>query len=145
MKGRGEDRTAAFLRSRLKRAELDATVQLTYEPKRSGAANQSPDFLVHVEVRVPLFDGHVAIVRAPIFIEVEAGAGFEAALADLERFVERGSEGNGRQGAVIELPFLVVTEAGEGRTRELSRTLPSCLRMTEIAVPVPPVDEGEPG
>lgn len=135
MKGRGEDRTAAWLRSRLQRAELDATVALRYEPKRSAERNQSPDFVIEVEVRLPLFDGHTVVIRAPILIEVEAGAGFEGALQDLERFVERSVDGSGRQAPVIELPFLVATERAEGQKRELVRMLPVRFSAIEVAIP----------
>ncbi|MFO0761286.1 MAG: hypothetical protein U0359_32710 [Byssovorax sp.] len=143
MKGRGEDRTAAWLKARLQRAELDATVRLRYDPQRSSEHNKSPDFAVEVEVRVPLFDGHVVVLKAPILIEVEAGAGFENALVDLERFVER--SGDGRQAPVIELPFVAATEQAEGRARELVRTLPVRFRAVEVSVPPRPAgDEGEP-
>ena len=135
MKGRGEDRTAAWLKSRLQRAELDATVALRYEPKRSADRSKSPDFIVEVEVRLPLFDGHIVVLRAPILIEVEAGAGFEGALQDLERFVERSVDGSGRQAPVIELPFVAATERAEGQAREVVCMLPVRFSAVEVAIP----------
>lgn len=135
MKGRGEDRTAAWLKTRLPRAQLDATVALSLAPQRSAERNQSPDFVVQVEVRVPLFDGHIAVIRAPILIEVEAGAGLEGALQDLERFVERSVDGSGRQEPVIALPFIAATGRGEGEAREVVRRLPVRFAGVEVAIP----------
>lgn len=135
MKGRGEDEMAAWLKARLQRAELDATVTLCLEPKRSAGRNQSPDFVVQVEVRVPLFEGHIAVLRAPILIEVEAGAGLEGALQDLERFAERSVDGSGRQGPVIELPFVAATGRSGGERRQLVRQLPVRFTAVELAMP----------
>ena len=134
-KGRGEDRMAAWLKSQRQRAERDATVTLRYDPKRAAAGNQCPDFIIEMEVKVPLFDRHVVVVRAPILIEVEAGAGLEGALADLDRFVDRSTDGSGRQAPAIELPFVAATlRDGEQRT-ETVRTLPVRFRAVEIALP----------
>lgn len=133
MKGRGEDRTAAWLKARLQRAELDATVELRLDPQRSAPGNQSPDFVVQVEVRLPLFDGHIAVLRAPILVEVEAGAGFEGALHDLERFAARSA--TGAQPPLVELPFVAVTGRAEGRAREVVRTLPVRFAAVEVAIP----------
>lgn len=143
MKGRGEDRTAAWLKSRLQRAELDATVELRYQPRRSAEGNQSPDFVIEVEVRVPLFDGHIAVLRAPILIEVEAGAGLSGALQDLERFVARSGDGSGRQAPAIELPFVAATGRAGGAAREVVRMLPVRFSAVEVALPEPP--DGEQG
>ncbi|MEO7328265.1 MAG: hypothetical protein ABI193_06790 [Minicystis sp.] len=142
MKGRGEDEMAAWLRARLRRAELDATVALRYDPKRSAEGNKTPDFIVEVEVRVPLFEGHVAVLRAPILIEVEAGAGLDGALQDLEHFVERSVDGSGRQPPAIELSFVAATGRAEGRSREVVRMLPVRFRVAELAIPER--SEGEP-
>ena len=143
MKGRGEDETAAWLRSRLARAELDATVELRYDPKRSAEGNKCPDFVVEVEVRLPIFDGHIVVLRAPILIEVEAGAGMEEALQDLERFVERSADGSGRQAPVIDLPFLAATGRAEGQTREVVRMLPVRFSAVEVALPGREGGEGD--
>jgi hypothetical protein len=136
MKGRGEDRTAAWLKARLQRAALDATVELRLDPQRSATGNQSPDFVVQVEVRLPLFDGHIAVLRAPILVEVEAGAGFDGALQDLERFAARSA--TGAQAPLVELPFVAATGRAEGRAREVVRMLPVRFAAVEVAVP----DEG---
>jgi len=141
VKGRGEDGTAAWLKARLQRAELDATVELRYAPKRSAEGNKCPDFIVEVEVRLPLFDGHIVVLRAPILIEVEAGAGFEGALQDLDRFAERGADGSGRQAPVIELPFLAATKRAGGQVREVVRMLPVRFSAVEVAIPGPGDDE----
>ena len=135
MKGRGEDETAAWLRARLQRAELDASVELRYDPKRSAEGNKCPDFMVEVEVRLPLFDGHIVVLRAPILIEVEAGAGFEGALQDLDRFAERSADGSGRQAPAIELPFIAATERAEGQMREVVHMLPVRFSAVEVAIP----------
>ncbi len=139
MKGRGEDALAAFLRRHLRRAELASSVELRCDPQRSAGENQSPDFIVHAEVRVPLFDGHVAVIEAPIFVELEAGGGFEAGLCDLERFVLRSTDGSRRQASVVALPFVVVTEAGGQRSRSLERVLPVRLQVTEVPAPAGPM------
>ena len=135
MKGRGEDALAAYLRGQLRRAELASTVELRCHPQRAAGDNQSPDFIVHAEVRVPLFAGHVAVIEAPIFVELEAGSGFEAGLCDLERFVARSSDGSRRQAPVVALPFVVVTEAGGSRARSMERVLPVRLRVVEVGAP----------
>jgi len=132
MKGRGEDRMAAWLKERLPRAELDATIRLKYVPNRAATTNQSPDFLVELEVRIPLFPETPLVVRVPLLVEVEAGAGFETALLDLERFVERSTDGSGRQPPVVELPFVAATESGGDRRLEVVRVLP--VRFTAVEV-----------
>lgn len=134
MKGRGEDGLAAHLRRHLRRAELGASIELRCDPQRSSGGNKSPDFIVHAEVRVPLFDAHVAVIEAPIFVELEAGSGFEAGVIDLERFVDRSRLGTRRQGPVVTLPFVVVTEAAEARSRSLERVLPVMFRVSEVGL-----------
>ena len=69
MKGRGEDRMAAWLKERLPRAELDATIRLKYVPNRAATTNQSPDFLVELEVRLPLFPETPLVVRVPWYFD----------------------------------------------------------------------------
>ncbi len=73
---------------------------------------------------MPLFEGHTVVVRVPIMVEVEAGAGFDGALLDLERFVERSVDGSGRQAPSIQLPFIAATERAGGRSLEIVRALP---------------------
>jgi len=135
MKGRGEDAMAAWIQSRLQAAMQEATVQLRLHPQRSAESNRSPDFVLEMEVRVPLFDGWPLVVKLPILVEVEAGAGFEGALQDLERFVERSIDGSGRQPPAIELPFVAATEDDAGNRCELVRHLP--VRFVAVEVPVP--------
>lgn len=133
MKGRGEDDVAAWLRRRLTRAELDASVELRLLPQREDARNPRPDFVIEGVVRVPLFEGRVLTLRLPLLVEVEAGAGFDNALVDLECFVERSL--GGRQRPLVELPFTAVTERCEARERELVRLLPVRFRAIEVQAP----------
>lgn len=135
MKGRGEDTMAAWLQSRLPSAMQDATVHLRLHPQRSAETNQSPDFILQLEVRVPLFDGVPLVVLVPILVEVEAGAGFENALLDLERYVERSIDGSGRQPVAISLPFVAATQAGARNRVEIVRQLPVRFDVVEVVVP----------
>ncbi len=135
MKGRGEDSLAAWLLPRLQAAMQDATVQLRLHPQREAERNKSPDFVLEMEVRVPLFDGVPLVVQVPILVEVEAGAGFENGLQDLERYVERSSDGSGRQAPAIQLPFVVATEAAAGNRAVVVRSLPVQFLAVEVAVP----------
>ena len=135
MKGRGEDAMAAWLQSRVQAAMQESTVHLRLHPQRSAQANQSPDFVIEVEVRVPLFAGRPLVVKVPILVEVEAGAGFEGALQDLERFVARSGDGSGRQQPVIVLPFIAATEADAQNRLEVVRPLPVCFTAVEVPLP----------
>jgi hypothetical protein len=150
VKGRGEDRTARWLYDRLERAALDATVSLRLHPQRESASNACPDFLLLVEVRVPLLPGRALVFRVPALVEVEACSDLDGAMADLERFVERSGDGSGRQEAVIELPFVALTrDGGEGdggrvgdgrraapcgRQRTVTRRLPVRFEIVEAAM-----------
>lgn len=134
MKGRGEDALAAWLQPRLQAAMQDATVALRLHPQREAEGNKSPDFVLDMEVRVPLFDGLPLVVNVPILLEVEA-AGFDGALMDLERYVTRSVDGSGRQAPAIALPFVVATEAAAGQRMAIVRQLPVQFRAVEIAIP----------
>ena len=133
--GRGEDAMAAWIHQRLQAAMQESTVALRLHPQRSGETNKSPDFVLEMEVRVPLFDGWPLVIQVPILVEVEAGAGFEGALLDLERFVTRSVDGSGRQPPVISLPFVVATEADAHNRQELVRQLPVIFTAVEVAIP----------
>jgi hypothetical protein len=135
MKGQGEDRLAAWLQGRLQAATQESTVQLRLHPQREGARNRSPDFVLELEVRVPLFAGAPLVVRAPLLVEVEAVAGVEGALLDLQRYVERSTDGSGRQPAAIELPFVVATGADGGARRTIERQLPVRFQLIEVPLP----------
>lgn len=135
MKGRGEDAMAAWLQPRLQAAMQDATVALRLHPQREAESNKSPDFILEMEVRVPLFDGWPLVVKVPILVEVEAAAGFDGALMDLERFVSRSVDGSGRQASAIALPFVVATGAAAGQRMEIVRQLPVQFQAVEIAIP----------
>ena len=74
-------------------------------------------------------------VKIPLLVEVEAAAGFQAGLEDLERFVARAKAGVSPIGPPIELPLPVATEADNGAERELVRELPVLFRAREIAIP----------
>jgi hypothetical protein len=134
-KGRGEDRMEAYLRKHLLRAAQDAKVELTYHPQRSDPYNKSPDFIVDVKVRIELLPQCPLIIRFPLLVEVEAGAGFNGGLEDLHRFVERCIQGVDPLGPRIELPFLIATEVEDGRTRDLEVSLPITIRAKEISIP----------
>src|SRR6266702_5511570 len=138
MKGQGEDRTAAWLKNNLRTAERQAVVRLRLDPKRAAAGNKSPDFIIEMEVRLPLFNGEVVVVRAPVMVEVEALAGFGGALQDLERFVERSNDGSKRQPPAIELPFVCVTESGDHRAEKIC-SLPVRFVASEARIPPPPM------
>ncbi len=135
MKGRGEDAMAAWLHNRLQAAMQEATVELRLHPQRSAQANKSPDFIVEMQVRVPLFDRQPLVVQVPLLVEVEAIAGVEGALQDLERYVERSTDGSGRQAPAIVLPFVAATLADTGFRAEVVRTLPVRFEVVEIALP----------
>lgn len=135
MKGRGEDAFAAWLQPRLQAAMQDATVHLRLHPQREAELNKSPDFVLELEVRIPLFEGRPLVVQVPILVEVEAGGGFAGGMQDLERFVERSTNGSGRQAPLMEVPFVVATEADAGNQAELVRQLP--VRFVAIEVPWP--------
>jgi len=136
MRGRGEDAMMAYLRRELAGVARRSVVELRFHPNRTDAYNKSPDFIVDMTVTVPLFrDGPPLQVKVPLLVEVEAGAGFEAGLKDLERFVERVNKGSVPGGPPIELPFPVATEAEAGKARELVRQLPIAFRAHEIPIP----------
>jgi hypothetical protein len=135
MRGRGEDAMMEYLRRELAEAERGAVVELTFHPNRTDAYNKSPDFIVDMVVTVPLFrTGPPLRVKVPLLVEVEAGAGFEAGLADLVRFVQRTRVGHPID-APIELPFPIATESDSGSVRELVHELPIRFRAYEIAIP----------
>ena len=136
MRGRGEDQMMAYLRRRLPEVERSAIVELSFHPNRTDAYNKSPDFIVDVTVTLPLFHSEPPLrVKLPLLLEVEAGAGFEAGLTDLERFVTRVKANVGPAGPPIELPFCVATEAVGGGERDLTRELPIRFRAHEISIP----------
>ncbi len=134
MKGRSEDAVAAWLHERLEAATLDATVTLRLHPQRESDRNACPDFLLLVEVRVPLLPGIPLLLRVPVLLEVEACSGLDGALADLERFVERSVDGSGRQGPIVELPFVALTGRGEGARALEVRQIP--VRFTAVELPL---------
>lgn len=74
------------------------------------------------------------MLRVPVLIEVEARSDLDAALADLERFVERSGDGSGRQAPAIELPFVALTAAGAGGRVRVVRQLPVAFAVVETAV-----------
>ncbi len=136
MRGRGEDEMMVYLRQRLPEVERNAVVELTFHPNRTDAYNKSPDFIVDMVVTLPLFRSEPPLqVKIPLLVEVEAGAGFEAGLADLERFVARAKTSVSPVGPPVELPFPVATEESSGGERELVHDLPVLFRAREIPIP----------
>jgi|SRR6266540_5595380 hypothetical protein len=143
MKGRGEDTVLAHIKRELREAERHATIKLTPHPNRSDRYNKSPDFIVDLEVTIPLFPSERPLrVKVPLLIEVEAGAGFEAGLQDLERYVTRVATDRSHAGPPIILPFPIATEANRGRQRELIRTLP--IKFVAFEMPIPDPDPEAP-
>jgi hypothetical protein len=143
MKGRGEDTVLAYIRRELKEAERKAIVKLTTHPNRSDRYNKSPDFIVDLEIIIPLFRAsHPLRVKVPLLIEVEAGAGFEAGLLDLKRYVTRVADDRAHSGPPIELPFPVATEANGGGQRELVQTLP--VKFVAFEMPIPDLENDDP-
>lgn len=135
MKGRGEDSMLAWLAQRVSVAQDGAVVRLHIDPKRSAETNKSPDIIIDVEIRLEIIPGYVSVVKIPLMIEVEAGAGFSGALEDLERFVTRSNDGSGRQACVIELPYLAATEANTGASKDIVRNLPVRFKAIEVSIP----------
>ena len=136
MKGRGEDAVLAHIKRELREAERQATIKLAPHPNRSDRHNKSPDFIVELEVTIPLFPAARPLrVKVPLLIEVEAGAGFEAGLQDLERYVARAATDRSPTGPPIMLPFPIATEANLRKHRELVRTLPIKFVAFEMAIP----------
>ncbi|MCB9779743.1 MAG: hypothetical protein H6742_14355 [Alphaproteobacteria bacterium] len=136
-KGRGEDAMEAYLRRHLQRAAEDATVTLEYHPQRADAYNKSPDFIIDAVVRVELLPNCPVVVRFPILVEVEAGAGFSGGKEDLDRFVARSRRGVDPLGPRIELPFVIATEAEAGCFETRDEELPVRFVIREIAIPDP--------
>ncbi|NUQ72061.1 MAG: hypothetical protein HUU21_00580 [Polyangiaceae bacterium] len=134
-KGRGEDRMEAFLRRALRAAEWDSTVRLQIHPQHADAHNKSPDFVVDAEIRIPLFPHHPLLVRVPLLVEVEAGAGFSGGLEDLYRFIKRASLNVDPLGARIDLPFIIATEAEAGNELRIEDKLPVRFLAQEIPIP----------
>ena len=135
MKGRGEDSMLAWLAQRIPAAQDSAVVRMHIDPKRSAETNKSPDIIVDVELRLELIPGHVSVIKVPLMVEVEAGAGFSGALEDLERFVTRSTDGSGKQACVIELPYVAATEANAGASKDGVRNLPVRFKAVEVAIP----------
>lgn len=134
-KGRGEDQMEAYLRRHLLRAAEDATVTLEYHPQRSDAYNKSPDFIVDAVVRIELLPNCPVIIKFPILVEVEAGAGFSGGKEDLERFITRSKQGVDPLGPRLELPFIIATEAEAGCVEVRDDALPVRFVIREIPIP----------
>jgi hypothetical protein len=136
MRGRGEDEMMVYLRRQIAEAARNAIVELTFHPNRTDVYNKSPDFIGDMVVSVPLFRSVPPLrVKVPLLVEVEAGAGFEGGLDDLERFVSRTNTGVSPVGPPIELPFPIATEANGGKERRIVRNLPVLFLANEIAIP----------
>jgi len=136
MRGRGEDEMMVYLRRRLPGVARNSVVELAFHPNRTDAYNKSPDFIVDMVVTLPLFRSEPPLrVKVPLLVEVEAGAGFEAGLEDLERFVTRAKTGVSPIGPPIELPFSVATNEGSGIEQELVRDLPVLFCARQVAIP----------
>jgi hypothetical protein len=100
------------------------------------AYNKSPDFIIDMIITLPLFQSEAPLrFKIPVLVEVEAGAGFDGGLDDLDRFVVRVNAGVGPGGPPIELPFPIATEADSGKERNLVHHLPVLFQAREIGIP----------
>jgi len=89
-----------------------ASVQLRLRPLDNHAGD-SPDFLLWVELEFEIFSRPVKLA-VPIPIEAEKGGIDGGALDDLRKFVDRRKH-------VIELPMIVVSEAGYASKTQLEQ------------------------
>ena len=105
-------------------ASEHVAVQLRLRPVDNHAGD-SPDFLLWVELEFELFSQPVK-VAVPVPIEAERGGIGGGALEDLRKFVDR-------QRHVIELPMIVVSEAGYASKTQLEQC---ATRFTIRQVPV---------
>ena len=126
---------SAYLSRIVHAAEERATVRLRVHPQYADEHNKSPDFIVDAEIRIPLFPHLPVIVKVPLLVEVEAGAGFSGGLADLQRFIARSKAGVDPLGARIELPFVIATESASGNERDIEAELPVRFVVKEIPIP----------
>jgi hypothetical protein len=98
--------------------------------------NESPDFIVDMVVTLPMLPSQPALkVKVPLLVEIETAAGFEAGLADLQRFVIRAQIGVVREGRLSRCPFSVATDQDGGRQQEVTYALLVLFRAHEIAIP----------
>lgn len=136
MRGQGEDEMMAYIRRRLGEVERSAVVELSFHPNRTDAYNKSPDFIVDVTITLPFFQSEVPLrIKIPLLVEVEAAAGFNAGLEDLDRFVTRVNAGVDPTGPPIELPFPIATAEAGNKERELVCQLPIRFRAREVGIP----------
>ena len=70
----------------------------------------SPDIILWLEASIKLFGQHLNL-KVPIPVEAEKGGIYGGALDDLRKFVERKKH-------IIEIPMLVVAEAGYDKLEE---------------------------
>ena len=83
-----------------------------------------PDSILWLEVSLRLFGQNLKL-RVPVPIEAEKN-GIDDAMEDLEGFVKRGKY-------LIEVPMLVIAEAGYGK-REERRNFPVEFTITQVPV-----------
>ncbi len=132
MAGFGEEEIKAYIGRELAEAEERSTVSLRLHPQRTDPYNKSPDFLVELEVSVPLFDGTPLKARVPILIEVEYEGGVSDGLKDLVRFVDRAVRGLDPTGPPIRIPMAIVTRDGAGVSKSLPYQLPVMVEVREV-------------
>jgi hypothetical protein len=88
-------------------------------------AGDSPDFILVVDTTIRVF-GEELRLRIPLPIEAEKGGIDGGAMEDLRKFIEREKH-------IIEIPMLVVAEAGYG-SRELKEKVPVKFSIRQIPV-----------
>ncbi|MFZ3059106.1 MAG: hypothetical protein WA102_05125 [Candidatus Methanoperedens sp.] len=108
----------------IKDAEKDAEIILHLNPIDIHTTD-SPDYLLWIDISLKLFGQNLA-VKIPIPVEAEKGGIYGGALEDLKKFVER-------RNYPIELPMLVIAEAGYDTT-EQKETFPVKFKISQIPV-----------
>ena len=85
---------------------------------------ERPDSVLWINISLKIFEQNLK-VRIPVPVEAEK-RGIDDAMEDLEEFIKRGKY-------PIELPMLVIAEAGYGK-REERRTFPVRFMVTQVPI-----------
>ena len=96
----------------------------------SAGGRGSPDSLLLVKLKLPLFNEKVS-VQIPILIEAEK-AGIDAAIQDLDKFTQRSLQG---EPSYLSLPMLVVTGSTAGKTKSEFRNIKARFEIKEVVLP----------
>ena len=99
-------------------------IRVSIEPY-DNHANDSPDFILFVEISFSLF-GQPVKVRVPVPVEAEKGGIFGGAVDDLNKLIDRRHH-------KVQMPMLVVAECGYDE-QHLERDLPADVTVVQIPV-----------